>query len=269
MKLTWKNTWTILFFIVLLGTVLRFSSLGENSFTADEFLDMNGSYGYLKTGEWKAWDFNFDRPAEMNQNVARDERALAYKWQVAKLFSFLPPTEATARSVSALWGIFTIFLIFWAGWFYTRKKTVGLLAAFLFAVSISALIFDRRLRMYAMFTPVYLAFATVLFAVLEREYWDKWALSFTNSSSGSALTSSASFDGQYCSGTGCLSFSLCLSCLEKRGGIQKQVCHSFHSGARFSRSNSRVCSRCRETVYQGNNLFRQPLFVFWISFFGF
>ena len=176
MKLTWKNTWTILFFIVLLGTVLRFSSLGENSFTADEFLDMNGSYGYLKTGEWKAWDFNFDRPAEMNQNVARDERALAYKWQVAKLFSFLPPTEATARSVSALWGIFTIFLIFWAGWFYTRKKTVGLLAAFLFAVSISALIFDRRLRMYAMFTPVYLAFATVLFAVLEREYRGKWKL---------------------------------------------------------------------------------------------
>ncbi len=173
MSLTWKTAWRILFIIILLGAILRFSGLGNNSFVADEFLDINSSYGYLKTGEWKAWDFNFGQPAEMNVNDARDERAFAYKWQVAQLFRFLPPTEGVARSVSALWGVFTIFLMFWTGWFYTRKKTIGLLAAFLFAVSVSGIIFDRRLRMYAMFFPVYLAFATTLYAFFESVYEGK------------------------------------------------------------------------------------------------
>lgn len=173
MPLTWKKTWQILIVIVLLGAGLRLYGLGNNSFVADEFLDINSSYGYLKTGEWKSWDFNFGKPAEMNINDARDERAFLYKWQVAQLFRFLPPTEGVARSVSALWGVFTIVLMFWTGWFYTRKKTVGLLAAFLFAVSISGIIFDRRLRMYAMFFPVYLAFATALYAFFETEYQGK------------------------------------------------------------------------------------------------
>lgn len=176
MNISWQRAWQILFVIVLVGAGLRFYALGNNSFVADEFLDINSSYGYAETGEWKAWDFNFSKPAEVNINDARDERAFAYKWQVATLFKFLPPTEGVARSVSALWGVFTILLMFWTGWFYTRKKTVGLLAAFLFAVSISGIIFDRRLRMYAMFFPVYLGFATSLFAFFETEYRGKWPL---------------------------------------------------------------------------------------------
>lgn len=186
MQLTWKKSWQILFVIVLLGAVLRFYDLGNNSFVADEFLDMNSSYGYFKTGEWKAWDFNFGKPAEMNVNDARDERAFVYKWQVAQLYRFLPPTESAVRSISVLWGLFTVVLMFWVGYFYTRKKTVGLLAAFFFAVSISAIIFDRRLRMYAMFAPVYLSFATTLFALFESAYkgkspfikkiWDQYGL---------------------------------------------------------------------------------------------
>lgn len=186
--MNWQTTVKILIIILALGAFLRFFDLGENSFTADEFLDINSSYGYAQTGSWQAWDFNFGRAAEMNINEARDERAFLYKWQVAGLFNFLPPTEGVARSVSALWGVFTIVLMFWTGWFYTRKKTIGLLAAFLFAVSMSGIIFDRRLRMYAMFFPVYLAFATTLFAFFEAEYkgklalcrklWDRFGLNF-------------------------------------------------------------------------------------------
>lgn len=170
MNITWKKTWSILALIVAIGAALRLYDLGNNSFVADEFLDMNSSYGYFQTGEWKAWDFNFGKAAEMNVNDARDERAFVYKWQVAGLFHILPPTEANARLVSVLWGVFSLVLMFWTGYFYTRKKTIGLLSAFLFAVSISGIIFDRRLRMYAMFFPVYLALATTLFAFFESEY---------------------------------------------------------------------------------------------------
>lgn len=170
MQLSWKNTWVVLLVIVLLGTALRFSGLRNNSFVADEFLDINSSYGYFQTGEWRAWDFNFGKPAEMNTNVARDERAFVYKWQVAQLFRVLPPTETTARLVSVLWGAVSMLVIFWSTFIFTRKKEIGLIASFLFAVSVAGIIFDRRLRMYAMFFPVYLAFATVLYSFFEVEY---------------------------------------------------------------------------------------------------
>lgn len=168
--MSWKNTWLVLVVVVVLGTGLRAYDLGNNSFVSDEFLDMNSSYGYFKTGEWKAWDFNFGKESEVNRNEARDERANVYKWQVAQLFRFLPPTEATARTVSVLWGVVSMLAIFWATLVFTGKKEIGLLSAFLFAVSVSGIEFNRHLRMYAMFFPVYLLLATTVYLSLEREY---------------------------------------------------------------------------------------------------
>jgi uncharacterized membrane protein (UPF0136 family) len=170
MEITWNRTWQVLFVIVLLAAGLRLYGLGNNSFVADEFLDINSSYGYAQTGEWKAWDFNYSKPAEMNMNDARDERAFVYKWQVAQLLKVLPPTETVVRSVSVLWGLVSVLVIFWATYVYTRKKEIGLIAALLFAFAVSGIIFDRRLRMYAMFFPVYLVLATVLYRFFETEY---------------------------------------------------------------------------------------------------
>lgn len=176
MTLSWQTTIKILLVILLLGAVLRFWDIGENSFVGDEFLDINSSYGYAQTGVWQAWDFNFGKPAETNVHAERDERAFVYKWQVAKLFSILPPTEAVARSISALWGTVSILVVFWSAYTFTRRKEVGLIAAFLCALSVSALIFDRRLRMYAMFFPVYLGAATAAYLALESQYQGRLGL---------------------------------------------------------------------------------------------
>ena len=161
--------------IILIGTFLRFYKLGNNSFVADEFLDVNTSYGYFKTGEWRAWDFNLEQPAE-RINIASDERAWIYRWQVAQFFKFFPPTEAVARSISALWGILTIILIYFVAKYFTGKKEIGLIAAFLFAISVSGLIFDRKLRMYSMFFPVFLVLSWMIFRFFEENYMGKFKL---------------------------------------------------------------------------------------------
>lgn len=171
--LDWKRSIQILLIILLLGGVLRFYQLGENSFVADEFLDINSTYGYHQLREWRAWDFNFGAASTVNENAARDERAAPYKLQVAALFNVLPPTEATARTVSALWGVFAILVVFWSAWIFTARRDIGLLAACICAISVSAIIFSRRLRMYAMFFPLYLAAATALYAAFERAYEGK------------------------------------------------------------------------------------------------
>lgn len=171
--LDWKRTIQILLIIVALGGALRFYQLGENSFVADEFLDINSTYGYHQLGHWQAWDFNYGAASVVNENILRDERAAPYKWQVAALFSILPPTEATARTVSALWGVFAILVVFWSAWIFTARRDIGLVAALICALSVSAIIFSRRLRMYAMFFPLYLAVATALYAAYERAYEGK------------------------------------------------------------------------------------------------
>lgn len=168
-----KRLLGILLAIILFGAFLRFYNLGKISFVADEFLDINSSYAYFKTGIWQNWDFNRATVNIENEFAPRDERAWAYKWQVAQLFKFMPPTEAVARSVSVLWGIFTIVLIFFIGRDFTKKKEIGLLSAFFFAVSISGIIFDRRLRMYAMFFPIFLLFSWLTYKFLESDYAGK------------------------------------------------------------------------------------------------
>ncbi len=171
---TKKNlTVVLLALILIVGGGLRLYGLGNNSFVADEFLDINSSMGYAKTGVWQSWDFNYGVPATENLTQARDERATIYKWQVAQVLKILPVSEFSARLVSVLWGLISIVLIFLVARYFTKSSRVGLLAAFLFAVSVSAIIFDRRLRMYAMFLPVYLVFTTALYMLLEQKYQGK------------------------------------------------------------------------------------------------
>lgn len=170
-----KKVIIILALVILLGAFLRFYKLGDVSFVADEFLDINATYGYAKTGEWQAWDFNLGQPAE-RVNVASDERAWLYRWQVAQVFKFFPPTEAVARSVSAVWGVLSILIIFFVARDFTKKNEIGILGAFLFAVSVSGIILDRRLRMYAMFFPVFLMFSWALYKFLEKKYSGKMPL---------------------------------------------------------------------------------------------
>jgi len=170
---TKKNIYVALVIVILLGAFLRFYKLGNNSFVADEFLDINSSYAYVKTGVWQNWDFNLGKVNNDNILEARDERAWVYKWPVAMLFKFLPPTESTARTVSVLWGILTIILIYYIGTYFTKNRIIGLIGAFIFAISIDGIEFDRKLRMYAMFLPVYLAFSWLLFRFLEGKYEGK------------------------------------------------------------------------------------------------
>lgn len=160
----------VLALIVVVGTGLRAYDLAATPLVADEFLDMNASYGYFQTGIWQAWDFNRGAVDTLDPYPPRDLRAWAYKWQVAEVFRYFAPTETVARSVSVAWGALTILLVYFVARSFTGSRRIALLAAFLFAVSITGIEFDRKLRMYAMFAPVYLALSWVLFQFFESRY---------------------------------------------------------------------------------------------------
>lgn len=156
--------------ILAVGIFLRLYKIGEKSFAVDEFLDINAIHGYRQTGEWRAWDFNNEYLSVEDVKKSRDERAMPYRWQVVQLLKVLPLNETTARLVSILWGIISIIAIYFSGSYFSGKKIVGILSAFLLAVNISAIQADRTLRMYAAFIPVFLLFSWFLFRFLEDRY---------------------------------------------------------------------------------------------------
>jgi hypothetical protein len=186
-----KRKWLIILGIILIiSAVLRFYNLGEKSFSADEFLGVNTSYGYMQTGEWRRWDFNLEKPFEDNEyfktffdfdfwNDGPDTytRAWVYNWQVAQTLKFLPDSEEWSyRVVSVGWGVLLVWLVYLIGFKFTNNKTVGLISAILMAFSIDGIIFSRMMRMYAMFTPLFLIFSYVAFNFFESKIKSKWNL---------------------------------------------------------------------------------------------
>ncbi len=181
MRISKKKTLIILVAVLLLGTFLRFYKLGELSFSADEFLGVNVAYGYLQTGEWKRWDFNFDKLADdkayfktffdfdfWGGGEDTYTRAWIYNWQVVQALKFLPAGgESVYRIVSAFWGVITILVVYYVTKAFTGNKIISLISAFLFAVSPDGIIFDRKIRMYAMFLPVFLLFSYFVYQFFE------------------------------------------------------------------------------------------------------
>jgi hypothetical protein len=161
-KIMSKKILVVFLAIIFLGIFLRVHRLGVQSFIADEFIGINIAVGYNETGEWKFWEFN--------KNTLSDEeytRANVYYWQVAKVFDFLPSSEATARLVSVGWGVIAMITVFLATFVITRNWTIALIALFLSAFSITELIYDRKLRMYSMFAPVYFWLSYAVYKFLE------------------------------------------------------------------------------------------------------
>ncbi|EKE21306.1 MAG: hypothetical protein ACD_7C00288G0006 [uncultured bacterium] len=179
----------VLLAILVLAGFLRFYNLGEKSFSADEFLGVNTAYGYLKTGEWRRWDFNLEKPLADNAyfktffdfDIWGDgpdtyTRAWIYNWQVAQSLRFLPDGETWSyRVISVLWGIFSVLVIYWVAFKFTKNKTIGVIAALLLALSIDGIEFSRKMRMYAMFMSVFLIFSYVAFNFFESKIKSKWS----------------------------------------------------------------------------------------------
>lgn len=184
-----KRLLAILVTILILAGALRFYNLGEKSFSADEFLGVNAAYGYLQTGEWRRWDFNLEKPLEDNAyfktffdfDIWGDgektyTRAWIYNWQVAQSLRFLPDSQQWSyRVVSVLWGIFSVLIIYYVAFKFTKNRVIGIIAALLMALSIDGIEFSRKMRMYVMFMPVFLIFSYVAFNFFESKIKSRWA----------------------------------------------------------------------------------------------
>jgi hypothetical protein len=177
-----------LFVVIVIAAAVRLWGLSNTPFVADEFLDVNATYGYHQTGQWQAWDFNHEE-VSVRDNVASDERAWLYRIQVAWLYGFLEPTEGTVRLVSALWGIATTIILYFVTWRFTKNRWIALIVTFLWAVSVPSIEINRKVRMYSMFAPVFLLFSWSVFELIDggKKYLHDQAHTFISTISRSII----------------------------------------------------------------------------------
>ena len=169
-----KSIIILLFCILLIGGILRFYKLGDSAFDRDEFFELNSSYGFFQTGHFVTWDFGTDKPFPANmQDSSSTERAEIFRWQLSGLYHFFQPSAALTRGLCSFWGVIGIALVYFITLSFTGNVYIALLASFLTAVGSSEVIYSRRLRMYAMFFPVYLAFSWAVFKFYEEKYKGK------------------------------------------------------------------------------------------------
>lgn len=175
MKISFKKSLLILLAILVLASFLRLWNLKETSFVADEYIGLDVGYGYKQSGEWKRWDFNKDELTDEEY-----ERGKIYYWQVAKVFEYITPSERNARLVSVFWGLIGVVSVFLVSYLITKKPVIGLIAALLYATSITCLMHDRELRMYSMFAPIFLWFSFVVYLFLEASTKKCWCKGISN-----------------------------------------------------------------------------------------
>ncbi len=146
--------WIILAVIILIGTFLRFYQIGEQSF----WLDEAASYSTITSG--------------FPEFVSTGNMAMFYL--LAALWTRLMPviTEASLRSLTAIFSVLSIPLIFLAGKaiFEDEQKGLlcGLLAAFLLAINSTEVRYAQEFRSYSLTSLLTLA-STLLLMKLVKE----------------------------------------------------------------------------------------------------
>lgn len=156
--------WIFLAVIIILGAFLRFHQIGEQSFWLDEatsYSTISGGFArFIRTGNMSLF------------------------YLLAALWTRLIPviTEASLRSLTAIFSLLSIPLIFLAGKaiFEDERKGLlcGLLAAFLLAINSTEVRYAQEFRSYSLTTLLTFASTLLLIQLVKERAQKTWTLVF-------------------------------------------------------------------------------------------
>lgn len=145
--------------IVLLGVILRFSTLGLRPFDGDE-----GAMIIISQN----WHRFFEQ-------LSLDIHPPLYPFLLGIFTNLLSTSEFSARLLSALSGTIFILLIYLLGKKIFSEK-VGIIAAALSAISPYLLYFDQEARMYSPFLILSTGSLLGFISILEKSNFKRWAV---------------------------------------------------------------------------------------------
>ncbi len=149
----------ILIGIVLLGSILRIYTLGQKSFWYDEIAVI------LQAKRPFTWFFvNVVRGSSLHPSIGSLVHFLSVR---------IYDNEFAARLPAAIAGIISIFLIYKLGKLLFSKK-IGLLSAYLLALSPLAIRYSQENRFYMLYAVLFLFATYYFFKSLKEDNWKNW-----------------------------------------------------------------------------------------------
>lgn len=135
--LSYFKSYYILLFILVLGAFLRIYGLGDQTYWLDEIITLKVAQGELEPIIYGTRPFLY--------------LTMAHYW-----FGIFGQSEFATRSLSVIFGIASIPLIYIVGRRLFNQK-VGLISAFIMALSVYQIYYSQELRYYALFQFLTLA----------------------------------------------------------------------------------------------------------------
>jgi 4-amino-4-deoxy-L-arabinose transferase-like glycosyltransferase len=163
-----KNLPVFLFLIVILGAILRFTSLSQipPSLNWDEISHGYNAYSILKTGH-DEWGQFF--PVS-NFRAYGDYPLALNLYLTIPFISILGLTQTAIRLPHAILGTLTIIAVYFLAEGITKSKKVGLIAAFLAAID-PWLLFPSRAVFQSNLSVFFLTSAMAVFVNREKNKW--------------------------------------------------------------------------------------------------
>lgn len=151
--------WIGVIVVFLLAIYVRASGIGDYGLRLDETFHFQTAIGYLKSGQFRMWEFVTGELGEPYH------RAFLYSWQVALAFDWFGSQLVYGRLVSLVWGLLLFVPVLWIGFKLRLSYYWSLWLALVLALSPYAITISRWLRLYAMFDVLFLSLIPVLFWV--------------------------------------------------------------------------------------------------------
>lgn len=150
----------VLFFILVMGSFLRLYEINQQSLWIDE--------GFTIMQEKSIYAHGY--PLLLSGNIEFKDALLPYILSILRVFS--GENFLLFRIVSVVFGVASIFIIYFLGKEYFNKN-VGLLSAFFLSFSYWHIAWSRQIRSYSLFVFLFLL-SLLFYAYYEKSNEKKW-----------------------------------------------------------------------------------------------
>ena len=150
----------VLFFILIMGSFLRLYKINQQSLWIDE--------GFTIMQEKAIYEHGY--PLLLSGNIEFKDALLPYMLSFLRFFS--GENFLLFRIISAIFGVASIFIIYFLGKEYFNKN-VGILSAFFLSFSYWHIAWSRQIRSYSLFVFLFLL-SLLFYAYYEKSNEKKW-----------------------------------------------------------------------------------------------
>lgn len=171
-----KRQALLLVLVLLCAAAVSFGvGIADHDFREDEFQVIDAAAGYAHNGTFYKWDWLRGESSQYTSVCLTDihclyTRAWPHTWLVAQSYKLFGISEFSSRLPSLVSGVLFVLILYLVTTYFTKRRTLGLLAAALIIVYQPFISMFQLTRMYAFMVPLFLIVVYTLYRGLVEPF---------------------------------------------------------------------------------------------------